>query len=345
MLRARLQRGRGFIIAGLMLALAVVIASAAPSRPAAGPSVSASTSPDVLPYFGLLPSIAYDPNRRQIMLFNNRGETWLWAQNRWRQAHPAVSPSGRIGAVAAWDPLMGALLLVGGQSSADETVLHDTWSWNGSTWKTLGTRTTALPGDFMLALTYDSDLEQMVLVGSDLRYGLPIHVWTWDGASWHARDSSGAPVSPVAVAAYDPVTETVLAVSARCSHTDCVSQTWSWNGASWQQLEPAHEPGFSFSNMVLVPDPTSGRLVLLTVAPRPIGPTPTETWTWDGRDWNPRGTIGERGATVVAASGDGVQAKILAFQDIARGFKTVRIDTWIWADRSWTRIGGGLALG
>jgi hypothetical protein len=328
-----------------MLVLAIASASVGPSRPAALPAVGPSASTAVLPYFGILPSLAYDANRRQIVMFNNRGETWLWANNRWSQAHPAVSPSRRLGATAAWDPLMGAVLLVGGQSYPDETVLHDTWSWNGSNWREYGTRTASPLEGFMFAMTYDSDLEQMVLVASDIRYGPPIHIWTWDGASWHARNNAGAPVSPVAVAAYDPVTETVLAVSARCSHTDCVSETWSWNGASWQQLNPAHEPGFSFSNMVLVQDSSSGRLLLLTVGPRPPGPARTETWTWDGRDWNPRGTIGELGATVVATSGDGVQAKILAFEDIARDFKTVRIDTWIWADRIWTRIGGGSAAG
>jgi hypothetical protein len=333
------------VIVGLVVALAIVISSAGASRSAASRAASASASTAALPYFGLLPSIAYDATHRQIVMFNNRGETWLWAANRWSQAHPAVSPSRRIGAVAAWDPLMDAVLLVGGQSYADESVLHDTWSWNGSNWRQFGTRTASPLEGFMFAMTYDSDLEQMVLVGSDIRYGPPIHVWTWDGASWQARNSAGAPVSPVAVAAFDPVTETVLVVSARCSHSDCVSETWSWNGASWQQLKPAHEPGFSFSNMVLLQDPGSGRLVLLTVGPRPPGPALTETWTWDGRDWNSQGTIGDLGATVVAASGDGVQAKIHAFEDIARDFKTVRIDTWIWADRTWTRIGGGLASG
>ena len=333
------------MVGGLTLALSILIGSAAPPVSAARRTVTSSPSPAVLPYFGLLPSLAYDANRRQVVLFNNRGETWLWAKNRWTQAHPTVSPSGRIGAVAAWDPLMGAVLLVGGQSYADETVLNDTWSWNGSTWREAGTRATAAPEGFTLAITYDSDLEEMVLVGSDFRFGTPIRLWTWDGAAWHERRSAGGPVSPMAVVAFDPVTETVLAVAARCSAMLCVPETWSWNGGSWQQLRPAHEPGFAFSSMILVHDPVSRRLVLLTVAPSTTGPVPTETWIWDGQDWNRGETIGEQGALAVAATANGVDGMVLAFEDVARDFRTSRIDAWEWTGDSWKPISASSAPG
>ncbi len=230
---------------------------------------------------------------------------------------------------------MGAVLLVGGQSYADETVLHDTWSWDGSTWREVGTRTTAPPEDFMLAMTYDSDLEEMVVVGSDFRLGTPIRLWTWDGVAWHQRKSAGGPVSPVPVVAFDPLTETVLAVAARCSRSICESETWSWNGASWQQLKPAHEPGFAFSSMTMVDDPISRRLVLLTVEPGTIGPTPTQTWTWDGQDWNRQETIGKQGVIAVASSPDGARGMVLAFEDVARDFNSLRIDAWEWTRDSW----------
>src|SRR5947208_2142233 len=82
------------------------------------------------------------------------------------------------------------------------------------------------PGGFMLAMTYDTDLEAMVLVASDIPFGSPIRLWTWNGAAWYQRNATGGPVSPVAVVAFDPVTETVLAVGARCSTSYCVSETW-----------------------------------------------------------------------------------------------------------------------
>src|SRR5439155_774911 len=83
-------------------------------------------------------------------------------------------------------------------------------------------------------------------VASDIPFGSPIRLWTWNGAAWYQRNATGGPVSPVAVVAFDPVTETVLAVGARCSTSYCVSETWSWNGAGWQPSRPPHEPGFAF---------------------------------------------------------------------------------------------------
>ena len=340
-----LEGRRGFVVGGLTLALLIAIGLTAPSGSDAKRTGTSAGSPALLPYFGLLPTLAYDANHGQVVIFNNRGETWLWAKNRWTQAHPTVSPSGRIGAVAAWDPLMGAVLLVGGQSYADETVLHDTWSWNGSNWREFGTRTASPLEGFVFAITYDSDLEEMVLVGSDFRLGTPVRLWTWDGVAWHERKSAGGPVSPVPVVAFDPLTETVLAVSARCSRAVCESETWSWNGASWQQLTPAHEPGFAFSSMTMVDDPISGKLVLLTVEPGTIGPTPTDSWTWDGKDWNRQATIGEQGAMAVAASPNGVAGMVLAFEDIVRDFKTLRVDVREWTGDSWNPISARSASG
>ena len=338
-LRTLLMGRRRFVVGMVTVALLVGVSSTAPP----GATQSVTGAPAALPYFGLLPAVAYDAIRRQVVLFNNRGETWLWAKNRWTQAHPAVSPSGRIGAAAAWDPLMGAVLLVGGQSYADESVLKDTWTWNGSTWREVGPRTTASPGGFMLAMTYDTDLEAMVLVASDIPVGSPIRLWTWDGAAWHQRNAAGGPASPVAVVAYDPVTETVLAVGARCSTSYCVSDTWSWDGAGWQTSRPPHEPGFAFSSMTLVHDPISGRLILLTIAPTTAGPAPPETWTWNGQDWSWQQTIGQQNAVAVAA--DGLPGMVLAFEDSSQDFKTQRIDAWEWTGNSWQPIRASSASG
>jgi hypothetical protein len=233
------------------------------------------------------------------------------------------------------------VLLVGGQSYADEAVLNDTWAWNGSTWKQVGAPSIAPPGGFMLAMTFDADLQVMVLVASDIPFGTPIRLWTWDGAAWHRRNAAGGPVSPVAVLAFDPVTETVLAVAARCSAAYCVSETWSWNGAGWQAPGPAHEPGFAFSSMTLVHDPISDRLVLLTITPTTAGPAPTETWTWDGKDWSWRQTIGQQNAVAVAA--EGLHGMVLAFEDVARDFKTVRIDAWEWTGNAWKPVSASSA--
>jgi hypothetical protein len=190
-------------------------------------------------------------------------------------------------------------------------------------------------------MTYDWNLQEIVLVEADLHSGTPIQIWTWDGAAWRQRGTAGAPVSPVASVAFDPATRTVLAIAGRCSGSDCLSETWSWDGTSWQKLTPPHEPDFAFSNMTLFPDPISGRLLLLTVSGTTPGrPVPTETWTWDGRDWSRRQLIGQPGAAMnaVTATADGTHGMVLAFDDVARDFNTLRIDAWEWTGTSWKAI-------
>ena len=97
--------------------------------------------------------------------------------------------------------------------------------------------------------------------------------------------------------------------------------------------------------MTLVYDPISGRLILLTIPPTTAGPAPTETWTWNGQDWSWRQTIGQQNAVAVAASPDGDGGRVLAFEDLARDFKTQRIDAWKWTGNSWQPINGSSASG
>jgi hypothetical protein len=51
----------------------------------------------------------------------------------WTQKLPAKSPSGRHGHAMAYDSAHGQVVLFGGLG-ADNTVLSDTWTWDGSNW-------------------------------------------------------------------------------------------------------------------------------------------------------------------------------------------------------------------
>jgi hypothetical protein len=334
------RRRRGLFLGALALALvlAVIVVGQRPARPLTKPAPVGSSSPTSLPFFGLFPVFAYDAGHGQVVLLNFRAQTWLWSNNQWVQAHPPVAPPRRTGAAVAWDPDMHAVLLFGGQAYADQGLLHDTWAWNGSSWREIRTAGLAPPASVMSSMTYDPDLREMVLVESDIHFGAPIQLWTWDGVAWHQRSISGGPTSPVAAIGYEPRTRTLVAIAGDCSGFECRSQTWSWDGTTWRQLTPAHEPDFAFYNMALVPDPISERLLLVTVSSNTLGPAPTETWTWDGWDWVGLQLIGEPGAEVkiVAAKSDKAEGTVFAFEDMSRDFNTLRINTWEWTGNSWS---------
>jgi hypothetical protein len=97
--------------------------------------------------------MAYNPPVREAVLFgadtpyrhgseHGLGDTWVFGAHEWRTVFPRYSPPPRVGGLMAYDPAT-RLLLVGGCSvkGQSESVLSDSWAWNGMGW----TQLTAAP--------------------------------------------------------------------------------------------------------------------------------------------------------------------------------------------------------
>ncbi len=339
-LTALLRQRRGFLVGALALALAltIVLVAQRPAAPSARAAPSGSPGPSGIPFFGLFPVLAYDADHQQVVLVNFSAQTWLWSNHQWTQAHPLVAPPRRTGAAVAWDPSLRAVLLFGGQADGGQTLLRDTWAWNGSTWREVGRGRLAPPASLISSLTYDVDLHEMVLVQSDIHFRAPIQLWTYDGVSWRQRSVSGGPASPVAAIGFDPRTRTVVAIAGDCSGFECRSETWSWDGVAWQPLRPAQEPDFAFHSMALVTDPISGRLLLVTTTSNSLGPAPVQTWSWDGRDWVGLQLIGHPGADVKIVGASGDNGAVFAFEDASSDYNTLRLNAWEWTGDAWRTI-------
>ena len=339
-LTALLRQRRGFLVGALALALAlaIVLVAQRPAAPSARAAPSGSPAPSGIPFFGLFPVFAYDADHQQVVLVNFRAQTWLWSNHQWTQAHPPVAPPRRTDAAVAWDPSLRAVLLFGGQADGGQTLLRDTWAWNGSAWREVGRGRLAPPASLMSSLTYDVDLHEMVLVQSDIHFRAPIQLWTYDGVSWRQRSVAGGPTSPVAAIGFDPRTRTVVAIAGDCSGFECRSETWSWDGAAWQQLRPAREPDFAFRSMALVTDPISSRLLLVTTTSNSLGPAPVQTWSWDGRDWVGLQLIGHPGADVKIVGASGDNGAVFAFEDASSDYNTLRLNAWEWTGNAWQTI-------
>ena len=92
-------------------------------------------------------AMSYDSATGQMLLFggmsaNSSGssyldDTWVWSGTNWNELSPAHSPSVREGASLAYDAAASGLLLFGGDgpdSNSPDSMLGDTWAWNGSDW-------------------------------------------------------------------------------------------------------------------------------------------------------------------------------------------------------------------
>jgi hypothetical protein len=81
-------------------------------------------------------SLAPDDARSAVIMFTSSGATWEWNGTSWVAQNPRHSPSPRIGAAMAYDPLRKVVMLYGGQSAGygSQNVFNDTWTWNGTDW-------------------------------------------------------------------------------------------------------------------------------------------------------------------------------------------------------------------
>ncbi len=116
--------------------------------------------------------------------FVDLGDTWTFDGTTWTKQSPASAPLPRMDASLADDPAFGGAALFGGCAytqqgcSPDGNGFNDTWTWNGSDWKELATKTSPYPL-YESAVAFDARTGQVVLAGGSLStFGDPIFA-TW----------------------------------------------------------------------------------------------------------------------------------------------------------------------
>jgi len=193
-------------------------------------------------------------------------ETWIWNGKTWTQHFPPVSPPARRfdSQGMVYDPRTETVVLFGGMT-ANNTVLGDTWSWDGKT-KTWTQRPVAGPSPRRAPIAYDGAKETIVLFGGDDGTAPLGDTWEWRGSNWVERFPKVSP-PPRAMASmvYDAAIRRVVLFggvgdwvnSRRCPYNDA----WTWNGISWTQQYPTNVPLGRFA-AGMVYDPTGmGELI------------------------------------------------------------------------------------
>ena len=232
-----------------------------------------------------LAAVAYDPIRRQVVLFGGAGsgttkygDTWVWNGSTWTQRSPSSSPSARAGAKMVWHSGLGKIVLFGGQSNS--AYLNDTWVWDGTNW-TQQSPYTAPPGRTYHTMAYDPLHDKVVVYGGAPSLG---DTWLWDGFNWaQASPSTSPPVLWQSAAIWDPYRQGVILWGGFRGDTLSMTQaTWLWDGSNWTQLGTAHSPPASWGHSFAYDD-QRGMGVLFGLYPS-IDPN-NYTWLWNGVDW------------------------------------------------------------
>jgi hypothetical protein len=150
----------------------------------------------------------------------------------------SLSPTGRIGAAAAWDPVDGYVLLFGGEISGGRE-LADTWSFSNGSWTNLTASVTGAPPPLVVAqLAYDPSGNDMVLFGGITGSStLENQTWTYHDRTWtNLTGHTGA--TPPATLLFAFTTDTaageVLLFGGEGSAWG--SDTWSFKAGTWTDL-------------------------------------------------------------------------------------------------------------
>jgi hypothetical protein len=247
----------------------------------------------------------------------------------WTKQAPASHPSGRDVPAMAYDAATGTVVLFGGEGI--HGLLHDTWTWNGTTW-TKQHPATSPPARAAAAMAYDAATGTVVLFGGEgIHGGSLADTWTWDGTTWTKQDPATSPPRRAAAAmAYDAATGTaVLFGGYRSRLPRSLDDTWTWDGTTWTKQHPATSPP-RLRLAATAYDAATGTVVLFSgLALAPIHGPSNDTWTWDGTTWTE-----QHPATSPAPRFDAAMAYDAATRTAVlfggNGIHAILDDTWTW---------------
>jgi hypothetical protein len=315
-------------------------------RPTAAPTVTPVDGPTPLPH---TPSVAFefsvadDLATRDVVLFGGVDDfdsTWLWTGTRWELAHPAVSPPGRYGAAAAFDPETDQVLLFGGRLEPG-TPVNDTWGWDGGGWQELNGGTGGPPPGDGAAMTWDPIRDQMLLVTRpDVSTGGG-ETWIWSGTAWRREAAGGLGADDLGIlVGYDPISKSVLAEG--CCQTTLPQfgaeqpSTWRWDGSRWRVVVTSVSPA---DGSTLATDSSRGQLVLCSC--NLDGGLVPSLWAWSGSQWTPMrtGAVPPQPQAEVDDQGNGFL--VLGFAIAAADSIAQPLQVWALDGATWAQLGTG----
>ena len=165
-------------------------------------------------------SMAYDAATGEVVLFGGEGpnegalgDTWVYDGNGWTdQTFSTAAPSARDGAAMGYDPLIGDIVLFGGNQSGGYGIDTDTWTYDGSAWSEQSPANTPCCAANM---DFDDALGEMLLVaaeftGPDPTAGIT-STWAFSGGNWVELSTADSPPWRAAFSvAYDPAVQRLV---------------------------------------------------------------------------------------------------------------------------------------
>jgi len=248
-------------------------------------------------------AMAFDSARGATVLFggvdgHDRGDTWEWNSDEWRQID-VTGPSPRRDHAMAYDSARRVTVLFGGAAPGPK---DDTWEYDGVAW-----RQVASGGPWARSrhcLAYDSARGVTVMFGGVN----PSDTWEWDGAVWRPFAGALPPPTLDAAMAYDS-RRGVTVLFGGSTSTTYDTAVWEFDGAAWVRREIAG-PGGRARHAIAFDD-RRGLTVLFG------GNDSPETWAYTGSSWFQLMTPGPSARRDHAMAFDSVWGRAVLFGGLA----------------------------
>ena len=247
-------------------------------------------------------------------------------------------PLGRWAASMAYDQARHDVVLFGGL--AGQTLLDDTWTWNGTAWAHHQGLTANPSPRQGASMAYDDSDRQAILFGGLGASGALDDTWAWDGTAWQLLHPAHSPSKrDGASMIFDAALSVIVLYGGMDESTarpSAINDTWQWNGSDWAPLQPTQSP-------------TGGvrpRLAFLSGANLIerfgdcIESHDNNLYAFDGHSWTPHPPSGTWPPAICLPSfaGDPQRHVLVLFGgNLGTGITPPPADTWIFDGTSWTK--------
>lgn len=293
-------------------------------------SPGSSTAPEPVPSET---TYAYDELRDRLVGVeydaSGSSRTWEWSTGSWTQRNPATAPPSRYGGAFAFLLARQHCVLFGGITLAN-TVLGDTWEWDGNGWQQ--TSGMAPAARAWAACTEDPSNARLLLVGGMTVAGLTrsflTDVWEYGPAGWTQLVAPGAPARAGAACAFDAGSQRLLLMGGAEEYGGSSSDLWQWDGSQWRQLAPTAVP----PAIGVVTDLVQNRLVAFDRRLQP--------WVRSGQGWAEMPMAGPAPPPrdLAAIAFDPVRGRTVVFGGYSwPQQQSWLFDTWEWDGSTWSQ--------
>lgn len=266
---------------------------------------------------------------RAAFVFGGLGAAAM-AQTSWALV-TRTGPSARYEHAMAYESQHARVVLFGGRETGpNNTILRDTWTWNGTTWMQVAT--TGPRARTSHAMAYDSQRGRIVLFGGWPGSGYLADTWEWDGGGWTQVATTGPTGRAVHAMVYDTQRARTVLFGGFNATARELGDTWEWDGSSWTQVAVMGPLARSAHSMAY--DTQRGRTVLFGGfnGATALG----DTWEWSGTTYTLASLAGPGARDAQAMTYDAQRGRIVL--QGGYGNNSYFGDTWEWDGSAWTQM-------